>query len=220
MDAALRRTAACVPLERFDAPLSAEERQHVQSCARCQAELALWEELREPAAGRLADEAEVQWIAGEVARRRGSKVPAAELRRTPVVARREWLAAAALAAFAVTGAYLVLDREPRVTAPSSEQAYRSTRVEAVSPLDDVKEPPTRLEWTPLPGATAYDVRVSEVDGRVLWQGSSAGRDITLPASVTSQIVPGRTLLWDVRALNQAGEVVGESGTLRFKLGAR
>jgi len=41
--------ADCIPLQRLDRPLTRSDRQHVDGCARCQTERALWRQFSRPA---------------------------------------------------------------------------------------------------------------------------------------------------------------------------
>jgi len=120
LEHALQATPECVPVERLAEALSPREQQHVDSCARCQSELALWREFEESRPSE--DEgAAVQWIVAELGRRRGGEAVAAA--RSPFAwltpPLRRWAAAAGAIAVITTGAYLMSDREPALRDPTS-----------------------------------------------------------------------------------------------------
>lgn len=215
--AALRRTPNCIPIDRLGETLTAPEAEHLTGCARCQTELALWQEFDGSSA--LADEgAAVAWIVAELGRR-GAPAP------PPVPGRawwwREWprlAAVAGTAAIVAVAGYGLWDPEPAVGSRQNEApVYRTVRVQTVAPMGDVAAAPRLLEWAPLGGTALYDVQILEVDRAVLWHGSTASTRIEIPADVIAQIVPGKTLLWEVTARDAAGAVLGESGTQRVRV---
>jgi hypothetical protein len=221
LEAAVRSTPACIPIERLGEALRAPERDHLSTCTRCQVELALWEKFREstPAPD---DGAAVQWIVAEVRRRRSLEAPARQPWIWPSLLRpRAWLAAAATVVFAVSAGYLVWDREPGLRDPGSTvQEYRTAALHVISPTGDLREPPTALEWAPLSGAVTYEVAVLEVDRTVLWRAFSSVPRVALPPSLTAQFVPGKAVLWEVTARNESGAAIAATGTQRFKLTPR
>jgi hypothetical protein len=216
----LTPTGGCLAIERFGEPLTDDEKAHVHACARCEAELALWRQFTE--SNPTADEgAAVSWIVAELHRRRAApraaEESAAAVRRRVRVGWRSLMGVAAALAVIVIG-YFAWDPEPRIGAPTpGEQVYRTTTVDVIGPTGDVPQPPTELAWTAVDGAVAYDVRVLEIDSTVLWRSSSASPRIALPEFVITQMVPGKTLLWQVSALDRAGATIAESGTQRFRI---
>lgn len=217
----LAETPECVPIERIGEPLTAEEREHVAHCARCEAETALWEEFRDATPS--ADEgAAVRWIAAEVARRRAGR-PAPARRRSTW---RSWLAgwqppalaAAAVAVVALSIGYLAQDREPAVVAPTGDASlYRSERLEVTGATGDLPTPPTGFSWMAAPGAERYDVVVLEVDRTILWRASTRASSVDLASAVIDQFVPGKTILWEVTARGRDGTILAQSGTQRFRV---
>ena len=65
---ALQPTSDCIPIERFGEAWTAPERDHAKRCARCQTELALWQEF-DTSTPSADDDASVQWIVAELGRR-------------------------------------------------------------------------------------------------------------------------------------------------------
>ena len=207
----------CVPIERMGDHVSAENQQHVDGCARCQTEVALWREFNSamPSQG---EGAAVQWAIAELRRRVGPR-----LKRAPSITWR-WLkarqlvpAAATLVIAAAVG-YLVRDPEPGVrTVQTGTAVYRTARLTAIAPLGDRDEPPRVIEWAAFDGAAVYDVEVFEVDRSTLWRGSSSATRIALPLSLSVQFVPGKPVLWEVKARNAPGVVIADSGAQQFRV---
>ena len=215
----LQATAECIPMERLGETRTAVESEHVSRCARCQTEIALLQELNESAP--VADEgAAVQWVVAELRRRRQAPLPARVIdgirRWLPNTSRLATAAAALLAVVAI--GYVMRDREPGVRElQNTPQVYRTMQLQVVAPSGDVAAPPRVLEWAPFSGAVSYDVEVLEVDGTRMWRGTSASSQIELPASVLAQLVPGKTVLWEVRARSASGATLANSGTQRFRV---
>jgi uncharacterized membrane protein len=110
------------------------------------------------------------------------------------------------------------DGEPAVRQlQDAPQVYRTAQVQVVAPVGDIAATPSALEWVAFSGAAGYDVEVLEVDGTSLWRGTSSSLRIDLPSSVLAQLVPGKTVLWEVRARSASGATVANSGTQRFRV---
>lgn len=217
----LEPTADCVPLERLGDELTTMEQAHVAQCPRCQAELALFASL-DAAEPRPGEGAAVAWIAAETRRRLGAAglVPAPEPAAAP--RRTSWLPSWALMAASLVavigGAFLL--RAPAVTidVPAGE-VYRSAGLEVVAPSGDVEAVPEAFTWTPVTGAVRYDLRVREVDGTELWRGTSPDPRLELPAAVRTEVLPAKTLEWQVIASDAGGRSLADSGVARFRLRA-
>lgn len=217
----LATTADCVPIERLGDELTTTEQAHVAGCARCQAELALFASL-DAGEPRPDEGAAVAWVAAETRRRLGAEgiVPAPAAVTAP--RRTSWLpswALVAASAVAVIGGAVLL-RTPAVTVEMPGGAvYRSAGLEVVAPSGDVEAVPESFSWTPVAGAVRYEVRVREVDGTEVWRGTSADPRLALPAAVRSQVLPAKTLEWQVTASDAAGRPLTDSGVARFRLRA-
>lgn len=212
----LQVTADCIAVERFGETLAAAERDHLAVCTRCQAELALWQEMDSATTG-AEEHAAVGWISGELRRRRARRRPGAGSWLTGL--RGPTLVAAAASILLAAGAgYVFWDPEPEPGEPqSADHVYRTARVTVVAPVGDLESPPNELKWMPVDGAASYDVRVLEVDGTSLWRGSSPGPEIRVPAAVVARFVPGKTIVWEITARARGGAPVAVSGTSRFRV---
>lgn len=213
---ALGHQAACVSRARFTEELTAAEREHVQHCPRCQAELALWQEFSDSTPD-AEDGAAVPWIVAELRRRANREAEAPAAIWTWLRVRTLSAAAAALVLVAMVG-YLTWDREPVIGEIQNTKAvYRTGQLRIVSPVGDIQEVPTVLRWDNTLDAEQYEVGIFEVDRTPLWNATTPGTQIELPPSVSAQLVPGKTVLWEVSARNAAGALIAQSGTQRFRV---
>lgn len=188
---ALAPTPECIDIARLDGERSAAERAHLDSCVRCQSELALFREIsREESSTGEAEAA--MWIAGELQRR--NNVVAFR----PKTWRVAYAIAAALVLLIGAGTWMQM-REPSIDAPAGPGTYRSARLEIMEPAGDLPQAPNELRWTAVPNATRYHVRILEVDATPVWSADTAQSHITLPPDVIAQFAPGKSLLWEVEA---------------------
>jgi hypothetical protein len=219
LKAALGRTPGCVDVSRLAGPLSDSERDHVAGCARCQTELSLLEEF-DASTSTTEEAAAIQWITAEVRRRTRLSTERPPARRRGVLTAPTWrpIAIAAAAVLAVSLGYVAWDREPALPEPASTpEPYRSGQITIVRPTGDVSVPPAELSWVAVPGAERYDISVLEIDRTPLWQGTSSVPRVDLPASVTARFAPGKTVIWEVSALNPYGTAIAVSGAQRFRV---
>lgn len=192
--------ADCLPLDRLDAELSERERAHLESCARCQSELQLFHAMSRESFSEEEDTAAAA-IAAELKKsfeRPSNVVPFTKRRRNGAFA----FAAAAMVALAVGAGFWIEQREPSIDGTIHETPYRGERFEAVSPIGELATAPNEFQWTAVPGTTRYSVTIMEVDRSAVWKGDTAATRITIPPSVAAQLLPGRTLLWQVSASNE------------------
>jgi hypothetical protein len=227
----------CRLLER-SSPELASARAHLSDCPRCQTELMFLKEFQSGAT-QAEEAAEVSWITAVLERRFG-QLPAnlRALRSGPLpdVERDGWWArlvaprrirtaafglAAALLVTAV-GLHLRAAREPDLLSDAARgpTVLRSEELIVVGPAGDINEAPAELRWQSAPGAAGYRVQVMEVDHAQLWETESNQTSVLLPAAVRRRIVPGKTLLWQVSALDAARNVVAASQNVRFRVVSR
>jgi hypothetical protein len=217
LNGTIRPSFGCLALERFAERLSPAERDHIAGCVRCQKEAALWSSLNDPATDR-GDDSDVQWIVSELKRRNAS--PSEVVPAAGVVRWRSWrplLAIASALAIAVALGYAIRDREPQVTGTDRPQIYRGAQVRLSAPLGDQPEVPRQFEWIAVDGAAKYDIVVAEVDRTELWSGSTNEARYEMPSSVTSRLVPGKTVLWQVIASDWSGRRLASSGWEAFRV---
>jgi hypothetical protein len=216
---AMTATPECLAIDRLAGTLTDRDRQHVEGCARCQTELTLLREFEE---GRPTEDegTAVRWIVAVLARRDRGMTRESHARPfgwfTPAL--RPWTMALAGVVLVTAVGYLRWDREPSVrqTVPMQD-TYRTGNVQIVGPIGDVAAVPDALEWAPADGAVSYDVEVFEVDRTPLWRSTSSVPRVELPRSIVRLLVPGKTVLWEVRARNAVMAVIAESGTQRFRV---
>jgi hypothetical protein len=118
---------------------------------------------------------------------------------------RQWRPLAAAAALAA-GILLVIGiRSDDTMGPGQEPAYREApRTELRSLLPEGQALAKRnavLRWSPLPGATSYDVQVSTEDLRVVaTEEGLTSPELRLPESALAGLPSGTRLLWQVQAV--------------------
>jgi hypothetical protein len=201
---ALAPSPECIDLARLGEELDAAERAHLDTCARCQSELAMFREIAREETS--ADEArEVEWIASELRRR--NNVVAFRPKAWRVL-----YAAAAVIVMVIGIGYWMQLREPAIDAPLDGPAvYRSARLDVIAPIGDLAQAPNELRWTAVPDASRYRVQIAEVDGTLLWSAGTTQSNVALPPAVIAQFAPGKSLLWEVKAF-RGEEMLASSET--------
>lgn len=202
---ALEPSVECIDLARLGEELDATERAHLDTCVRCQTELALFREIgREETSAEEADAA--RWIAAEL-RQRNNVV---SLRP------KTWkLLYAAAVLVLISAGWWVQRREPSLDVPLTTGEYRSARLELVAPAGDLPQAPNELRWQPVPGASLYRVRILEVDATEVWSGDATEPHIALPPAAIAHFAPGKSLRWQVEAFRgQESLAVSETQTVR------
>jgi hypothetical protein len=196
---------------------------HVDGCANCQAELAL---LRAFAGATVRDD-ERQVVADGVARLRrlepaifadAARAQSGHLGWLPWPFLRSALSLAAVLLAVIASFYLFRPNPPRLpTDVSGTEATRSLRVIVQAPVGDQTNVPERFEWQSVSGAERYHVSLMEVDRHELWAAETTDTFVMLPPAVRGQIVPAKTLVWQVKAFGAAITPLAESGVERFRL---
>jgi hypothetical protein len=230
---ALKPGRDCVSIEELgryaDGSLTPHERSivtsHVDGCANCQAELAL---LRAFIFATVRD-AERDVVDNGVARLR-SHEPAifvdVDAHRAQTEA-KGWLPwpslrgafSLAVVLLAVVGSiYLFKADVPRLpSSVSGTETTRSLTVIARAPIGDQTNVPERFEWQPVSGAERYHVSLMEVDRHEFWAADTTDTFVMLPPAVRGQIVPAKTLIWQVKAFGAAATPLAESRLEGFRL---
>ncbi|MEA2464700.1 MAG: hypothetical protein QOJ98_2447 [Acidobacteriota bacterium] len=205
---ALAPTPECIEIARFGEELDAASLAHLESCARCQAELVLFREFqREESSGEEA--AAGQWIAGELQRRfeDSGKLVAFRPKRFQAL-----YAAAAVVVMVIGAGWWMQLREPSIDgAIGGAPVYRSARLDVIAPAGELAQAPNELRWRVVPGASRYHIRILEIDATLVWSGNTTEPYVALPPAVVAEFVPGKTLLWTVTAF-QGDEKLAESET--------
>ena len=70
---------------------------------------------------------------------------------------------------------------------------------------------------PVAGAAKYQVRLLEVDRSPLWQTETMDTRADLPSIVRDRIVPGKTILCEIIALDAGVAKIADSGIVRFRV---
>jgi hypothetical protein len=106
---------------------------------------------------------------------------------------------------------------PAPAAPGSAGVMRGSEVEAVAPLGEVAEIPRQLRWVPVAGAGSYRLRITAVDGTVLWAGTAPSPPALLPADVAGRLHRAVLYSWTVEALDPSGARLASSEPVHFKV---
>jgi hypothetical protein len=206
---ALSPSPECIDIARFGEELDAASTAHVQSCPRCEAELALFREFETEDRG--AEEVDAgQWVAAELQRRFDEPARVLPFRTR---AMRALVAAAAAVLIVAGGSYWLQMREPSIDGALGDgpAVYRNTSLEVLSPAGDLPAAPNELRWTAVPLASEYRVKIVEVDGTPVWSAVTSSTQVVLPPAVIAQFAPGKSLSWDVKAF-RGDEMLASSET--------
>lgn len=126
-------------------------------------------------------------------------------------------AAALLVLGAGLGYWAVYSPGPELPEPELGGAMRGSEVETVAPAGDVAEIPRELRWVAVEGASSYRVRITTVDGSVLWEGTALAPFVSLPADVAGRLHRAVLYTWTVEVLGPDGARLASSEAVRFKV---
>jgi hypothetical protein len=233
----LAATPNCLSAEQLEPYLDGKaSHPHLAECPRCQGELALLKSFE--SASPLADEgAAVAWISAHLDRRLDSiKNPGARSRAAVQASgmQASWLARtlglsgwrlAIPVVGVVTAAILVAfflhsPKEPQLRANNMQQqstVYRSQEIDVTRPAGTVSQAPRELEWATFVGAQTYKVAMMEVDHKRRWAAETQSLSVEIPAAVRAKIVPGKSILWQVTAVDAQGKTLASSQVQRFSI---
>jgi hypothetical protein len=209
---ALVPSADCIDVTRFGEELDAATLVHVESCARCQAELALYREVTRDDSSAEEDDA-ARWIAGELRSRLETPANVTPFRRKSL---RPLYAVAAAILMVIGVSYFLQLRDPSIDGPIPDSAYRSARITVIVPAGDLATAPNELRWSAVPNASRYHVAIAEVDATPIWAADTSQPFVVLPPQVIAQFAPGKTLLWTVEAY-RGNEKLAESSTQNVRV---
>jgi putative zinc finger protein len=226
---ALQPTADCLSIEQLgryqDDALTPAAREiterHVRGCANCQTELALLDAFSTLAVRE--DEAEVVRDGVKTLERRRAEIfgkrsgTVTEFRRRFSVAALRPVFAMAAVLLMIVGGYYLTQNSSRNSSGIDPDATRSSKIIVEAPSGDVQSVPEQLQWKSIDGASSYRIRITEVDRHELWSTDTTTSPVTLPPSVRAQIVPGKTLVWQVTAYGAANKPIAESTPQRFRV---
>jgi hypothetical protein len=214
--------------ERGDPAWRGALQSHLSLCAHCRTELHLLQEFESGEVS--AQEAAAVRAVTEQLTRRSSEIlshrEAARDRRPGLqeIFTARWLSPAAVA-FAGILVIAGVGLEMRKSAapalhPGSDagsEILRSSALTVLAPVGDLNEAPGDVQWQPVAGAAKYQVRLLEVDRSQLWRTETADTHTALAVAVRNRIVPGKTILCEVIALDAAGAKIADSEIVRFRV---
>ncbi len=210
----------CLPLDRLVTAIEGERgseaqasaKKHLAECPYCQTELALFREFESPEI-RPAERADVQAIVAHL--RKHSPVPIIATWWKNLWNFKILIPASIVAAALLVTVFVPRPHETQLGSFASDDALRSQRLEALSPIGNVKAVPDVLEWRPVKGARKYRVRLFEVDNTQLWQAEVQAGSVRMPDRIRKLAIPLKKLYWQVTAFEQGGNAIADSGTQSF-----
>jgi molybdopterin converting factor small subunit len=187
---------------------------HVQHCAHCQGEIELLRSfLTEQVT--VEEQPHIDAIVRDLRKNSPAKhSPWWKTLLTP------WALTPALAAVAVAVVVFVNighQRPGDVVLKPGDQVVRSQAIRVVAPVGDLNGVPEVLTWNAASGAFSYRVMVFEVDRTLLWTTSATSTQVAIARDLSTKIVPGKTLLWQIEALDASGSVIAASGLTQFRV---
>jgi hypothetical protein len=203
---ALAPSADCIEVTRFGGELEAAALAHLDGCARCQTELALYREVTRDESTAEEDDA-ARWIASKL---QPNVVPFRKKSLRPLYA----VAAAIVMLIGIS--YFLQLRDPSIDGPIGDPAYRTARITVIAPAGDLADAPNELRWTVVSNASRYHVAIVEVDATPVWSADTTQPYVALPPQVVAQFAPGKTLLWTVEAY-RGNEKLAESSTQNVRV---
>jgi hypothetical protein len=226
--------AGCPPpeayLEAESGALPADARraldEHADRCPACAAErdlARLWDAAPEAAGTRPED---VAFVVSRLEAASPVRRPAANnvtlfpgprrAVRAPSPVFTRFAAAAVLILAAGLGFRALYRPQPPLPAPQTGGAVRSAEIEALAPRGELEEIPRELRWNPWQGALSYRVRLTAVDGTVLWESVVPAPPVRLPDEAAGRLHRAVTYTWTVEALGPDGSVLAASEPISFR----
>ena len=211
-------TPECPSLDALAAAtVDPQVKQHLDSCAHCQNELAMFQEF-EGAEPRPEEKADLAWVNTELSRRRSTtKVSLADRFHAWFTLPRLSIAAVALLVLIVAGVYLPSRNGSRVPGAQEGPVWRSGQFAALAPIGDLDRAPTQFRWEAVTGAETYRVRLLEVDGTPVWSTDTRSTTVEIPNTVVAKMIAGRTLQWSVEARDSDGRQIAATNLQSFHI---
>jgi hypothetical protein len=198
--------------------------EHLAACAVCRTEIGLFQEFHAGTV-RAGEANDVAWISarlkdqaaaarGEIRQRWWHRLLAAPL--MPRVA----VAMATVLLMVSAALWLRQPGEPGFRPSPGEDVMRSQAIAFAEPIGDVPSVPTEFRWVEVQGAAKYQLRVMEVDGVVVWEAGANRAFVEMPLPVRDLLQPGKTLIWEVAAMDTGGKVIASGRQTFRRMGAR
>ena len=79
---------------------------------------------------------------------------------------------------------------------------------------EVQAFPEAVRWDAVPGAVRYMATLTEVDRTVIFDTKLTTPELLVPEQTRRLLVPGKTILVEIQALDAAGNVLAQVGGMR------
>jgi len=212
---ALQKSASCLNEEQLLSLETEGEKQHLSGCLYCQAEQKLLQEFLH---GQTTPEEQkqVDWIARQLSKNPVASAPSWKSWFT--LPRLSAISIAMAALLVVIGLRSTITRTPDVDESGlSISNLRSGAIKVIAPSGDVASAPQSFTWEATQGAAKYRVKLMEVDQNVLWSTEINTFSIAVPEDIRVKMVPAKTLLWQLDALDASGKIIASSSPERFRV---
>ncbi|HVP90454.1 MAG TPA: hypothetical protein VMS75_04470 [Terriglobales bacterium] len=124
-------------------------------------------------------------------------------------------------ALVVLAVWLLIPRGGPVAPPlvlSGDGTVRGAAIPVVSPVAEVAEAPSYLEWKAVGEDIEY--QVSLAGDTPLLNASTKETRVVLPEEARARLKPGNSYSWQVRAFKADGALLAESGRVKFRIRAK
>ena len=88
--------------------------------------------------------------------------------------------------------------------PPADDPVRSLAVDGLQPLGVMAEPPEAFRWRPVAGAVHYRIRITDLDGRPIWEEEGDGPEVVVPPRIRGDWAPFVAFYVSVEALGAEG----------------
>ncbi len=214
-----------VPPEQVEALID-----HALGCARCARKFEAMRALRGKTAGKIRALRNIGLTAEEAARLGGEADEAGRLRdaekdgtwKAVGEKRRRFLflhirpryaVAVAASLLVLAAGFLTVSRLSRTSVFRDE---RASELRLKSPHGTLGKAPALFRWSGQEGADDYSFRLIDDELNLIYEVVVPIPQLTLPVKIHSSILPGRTYLWKIEAMDDHSEVVS-SGQAYFRL---
>lgn len=128
---------------------------------------------------------------------------------------REWALAGLAACVGMVVLALLLTRPPEtpVFLLEDDETVRGHTLSLISPVIDIAGTPAFFEWRSIGENVTYDLTLFHIEP--LWKTTTRESRVSLPGEIRSQLIPGQSYSWQVKAYSEQGTLIAVSSRVRF-----